>query len=350
MKTLTKDDIKVKIRDEKLSEYIEKGSSFKKVVYLDLGVKKVKLVCYSELFIPHIQKQMTYTFAENLSSYDAEIILWQQSEIDDITKVKGLFVSEDVECGELCDFVITDTTITANTSDMTKFYYGVKNLEPEEFVKEGHLFVKILNNILKTDTTTLVHGACVGLDGNGVLLCARGQKGKSTLAVLSMIEGFEYVSDDYLTLEKCGDKLFAYPIYSIITLSPRMYNELYDRLDGTRFLSNNARKDKYVINIANFHDRFRKKYPIKLCMSLEFTEDENPSIIESSPQEKGRAITQLVHSTVIQMFDMFDAELVKKIIGMVNGFKFYRINLCNDIYKNVEALKIFMKEYKDGQL
>ena len=76
----------------------------------------------------------------------------------------------------------------------------------------------------------MVHGDIVGLNDNGVLFCARGQRGKSTLVVLSMIDGFEYVSDDYLTLEKENDKLYAHPIYSIITLSPRMYNELFDKL------------------------------------------------------------------------------------------------------------------------
>ena len=190
----------------------------------------------------------------------------------------------------------------------------------------------------------MVHGACVGLNNKGILLCARGQKGKSTLAVLSMLLGFEYVSDDYLTLEKVDDKLFAYPIYSIITLSPRMYNELYDRLEGTRFLSNNARKDKYVINIANFHKQFKTKYPVEIGMALEFTTENTPSVIECTNQEKGKAITQMIHSTITQMLEMYDSATIKKLIEMINGFKYYKLYLCNDIYKNVECLKEFMKE------
>ena len=350
MKTDVLENEKLKINDEVLLEYIKSKSLFAKILYVDLGVKIVRLICYNEQFIPHIEKQLTYTMRENASKYDATVILWLQEEIDKISEVKGLFVSSENNDEKYADYVISDATITAASADMTTYYYGVKNLESEIFIREGHLLVKILYNILKTDTTTLVHGACVGIDGKGILLCARGQRGKSTLAVLSMIEGFEYVSDDYLTLEKDNGNLYAYPIYSIITLSPRMYNELYDKLDGTRFISNNARKDKYVINIANFHDHFRKKYPINLCMSMDFTTDENPSIEESSVQEKGRAITQLIHSTIAQMFDIYDAALVKKIIGMVNGFKFYKINLCNDIYKNVYALRDFMKEYEGGKL
>lgn len=341
---------KYKINTKKLLEYIKSISSFEKILYIDLGVKIIRLVCCSELFVPHIQKQLTYTLRENAQKYDDTIILWNQKDLDEIGKVKGLLVKSGSEDENSADFVMQESTITAYLKDKNTFFYGVQNLEPEVFVKEGHIFVQMLNQLLKTENTSLIHGACVGLDNKGILFCARGQKGKSTLTVLSLLQGFEYVSDDYLVLEKDNEKLYAYPIYSIITLSPRMYNELYDKLDGTRFLSNNARKDKYVINISNLHNQFKKKYPIELCMSLEFTTDTEPSIVECSKLEKGRAITQLVHSTVMQMFDMYDAATVKKLIGWLNVFKFYKINLCNNIYKNVECLEKFMKESKNDKI
>ena len=108
-----------------------------------------------------------------------------------------------------------------------------------------------------------MHGAVIGLNGDGICFCARGQRGKSTLSVLSMMKGFEYVSDDYLILHKKDNQLLSSPIYSIITLSPVMYNRLYDYLKGSQFVSNNARKDKYVFNISNFHNTFKQNYPIK---------------------------------------------------------------------------------------
>ncbi len=343
MITQEKTEKKVKLSTNALYEYIKENSSFEKTLYLDLGVKTVRLVCYSKEFIPHIEKQLTFSLCDKIDKYDSTIVLWHEKNLEQIPKVSGLFVY-DTGAEKLSDYVLNDTTIRTYSPETETYFYGVKNLEPEEFAKEGHLLVQILYKLLKTENTNLIHGACIGLNNKGILLCARGQRGKSTLAVLSMLEGFEYVSDDYLTLEKEKDNLYAYPIYSIITLSPRMYNELYDKLEGTRFISNNARKDKYIINIANHHKQFKKKYPVKMCMSLEFTSDENPSVTESDAQEKGRAVTQLVHSTITQMLEMYDAGTIKKLIGMVNNFKFYKINLCNDIHKNVECLKNFMKE------
>lgn len=370
---------KEKLREynDNLFKYIETNNSLVKTLYLDLGVKTVRILCFSEAFIPHIEKQLTYTLKESADNYDATIVLWQEKNIKQIYKyiapefgprnnlklrVEMLVYKHDYYddlwifddrysvMKPLLSVDINQSIVNSYDKENETYFYGVENLEPEEFIKQGHIFVQILNNILKTKNTNLVHGACVGLDNEGILFCARGQRGKSTLAVLAMMEGFEYVSDDYLTLEQDGKNLYAYPIYSIITLSPRMYNELYDRLDGCRFVSNNARKDKYVINISNFHNRFKKKYPVKMCMFPEIVSDSEPSVKECTGEEKGRAIVHLVHSTVFQMNDRHDMETIKKIMNMVKDFKFYKINLCNDIYKNVECMKNFIKEKKNGKL
>ena len=95
MKTDVLENEKLKINDEVLLEYIKSKSLFAKILYVDLGVKIVRLICYNEQFIPHIEKQLTYTMRENASKYDATVILWLQEEIDKISEVKGLFVSSE---------------------------------------------------------------------------------------------------------------------------------------------------------------------------------------------------------------------------------------------------------------
>lgn len=367
---------KEKLREynDNLLKYVKTKYSLVQTLYLDLGVKTVRLLCYSKGFIPLIEKQLTYTLRKNADKYDATIILWQEKDINNLPKYissdfnpktnLGLRVEMLVAKKKQVDLYIFDKLFSTskpifsitywnnilNSYDKEEntYFYGVQDLEPEEFVKEGHIFVQILNDILKTPRTNLVHGACIGINNQGILLCARGQKGKSTLAVLAMMEGFEYISDDYLILEKEEENLYAHPIYSIITLSPRMYNELYDRLEGTRFISNNARKDKYVINISNFHNQFKKKYPIKLCMFPEIVSDKEPSIKKYTSKEKGRAITHLIHSTIFQMHDVHDISTIRKLIKMLEKYEFYKIYLSNDILKNVVCLKNFVKEYENG--
>lgn len=328
--------------------------------YVQLGSKIVKLVCYSKDFISLIEKQLSYALKDFSDICDATIILWNEKEIaqftsniiDNHTKCRMrveqlVFKARDVNIeimdneyskhNPIIQLNAISGIINAFDKEQNIYYHGVKDLSPEEFIKQGHIFVQIFNKIAKTKNSALVHGAVVGLENNGILFCARGQRGKSTLAVLSMMQGFDYVSDDYLILEKEGDKLYSYPIYSIITLSPRMYNELYDDLKG-KFVSNNARRDKYVIDIKAYHDSFRKKYPIKICMFPQITNYEKPSIVSC---KKGQAITQIVHSTINQLEDKHDIKTIKKLISFVEDFEFYQINLCSDIKANVECLKQF---------
>lgn len=337
---------KDKISERKILEYIKAKSSFEKTLFFDLGVTVVRVICYSELFLPHIQKQLTYILRDKADHYNATIYLWQEDNLREMLHQEGFIAADDSNEPNLLEITLEENVLYLCSDETKTYFFGAEDLDPEELVKKGHIFVQLFNKILKTPNTNLIHGACIGLNNHGILVCARGQKGKSTLTVLSLLDGFEYVSDDYLTLEKENNKLYAYPIYSIITLSPRMYNEMYDKLEGTRFISNNARKDKYVINIAKYHSHFKKKYPIDLCLVLEFTSDEEPSIVEASKQEKSNAVAQMVHSTVFQMHDFFETVTVKKLIDMISCYRFYKICLCNNIYKNVECLRKFLEEYK----
>ncbi|GAB5561864.1 MAG: hypothetical protein SynsKO_35110 [Synoicihabitans sp.] len=47
----------------------------------------------------------------------------------------------------------------------------------------------------------LVHAACVGEAGTGLLLAGRGGSGKSTTSLLGLMAGMQFVSDDYCLLE-----------------------------------------------------------------------------------------------------------------------------------------------------
>ena len=366
----TKEEIKNSFKS--LGQYVAQ-KEVKFIRYLSLGGKVLRVISYSNEFLPHIEKQLTYIIKETESSYDATLILWKEQNFSNLAallsnkfnpklnmrlRIEMMYAGkQSLYSMQALDKSFSKTKpviniefergfFTGNDYLNNTYYYGVRDLNPEEFIKEGHVFVQIFNNILKTPDSNLVHGAVIGLNGNGILLCARGQRGKSTLSVLSMIKGFEYVSDDYLILHRKDDELLASPIYSIITLSPEMYNRLYNYLDGSRFVSNNARKDKYVFNISNFHSTFRKNYPIKVAMFPEIVSDSEPSITLCTAEEKGRAMVQLIQSTLMQTSDLDDRYTVKKMLDMIRNFVFYKFNLCRDIDKNTEFLRCFMNNFK----
>ncbi|GHV86526.1 hypothetical protein AGMMS50230_21340 [Spirochaetia bacterium] len=360
------------------------------VHYLDLGAKVVRLINYSAEFIPHIEKQLTYVLQDSTyrddtpDHYDVTLTVWKEIDYGSLCesfarcfdtgtdllkrRVRNLVAGKrgdaalvpavetwyqvfDKNYSRHHGLVILDSNgqiANAYNPVTNTYYYGVGSLEPEEFIKQGHIFVQFFNKILRTPDTNLAHGAVLSLNNKGVLFCARGQRGKSTLAVMAMLDGFDYVSDDYLVLGRDNTGLYADPIYSIITLSPMMYGDLYKIFNG-KFVSNNARKDKYVFNIADYHGRFVKHCPIHLCMFTQIVSDPEPSIVACTQAGKGRAIVQLVSSTVNQMGDRHDTATVKKLIDFVKDFPFYQINLCRDIEKNLRCLRAFLLDGKCSQ-
>ncbi len=354
---------------KRLAEFIQqKPQCF--IKYIDLGVKVIRVISYDKDFLPHMQRQMTYVLRDNMDHYDETLVLFKEENTkqvamslgDKFDPKKNMRLRLDVVMNhnnypsiwvfdEEYSHVNTVVSIDMGSGIVEGFdvekhtcYYGVRDLDPEEFIKQGHCFVQPLNNLIKTDTVNIAHGAIIGFNNNGLLMCARGQRGKSTLTVHAMMHGFEYVSDDYQILENKNGQLLSYPIYSIITLSPTMYSELYDDLKG-KFVSNNARKDKYVINIAEYHDQFRKAYPIRLCLFPEIVSDPEPSIKFCTPKEKGRAIVQLIQSTVMQMRDLNNHAVIKKMFDMVKDMDFYKFNLCRNIAGNTEYLRQFLKDF-----
>lgn len=348
-----------------LDSYVTANHPLLATRYVRLGSKVMRISIRDAAFLPQVERQFTWALVDNPEKYDATLVVWREPDIGSVPKrlfrkdlhiLSRMRIESLVQKRKVADFDIMNDAysavnpvaffhdergyIEAADRENSVYYYGVREPSPENLIREGHLFVQFVNQTVKTPSTGLVHGACVGMNGNGVLLCGIGHRGKSTLTVLSMVRGMEYVSDDYQILEKEPDGLFAYPFYSIITLSEQMYSDMYDEFDG-KFVSMNARKDKYVFNIAAYHDRFRSRYPVKACVFPEIVSDPEPSIVPCTPEERNRAIAQLVGSTVRQMRDLYDSATSRKLMDMVKDFPFWKINLCRDLGRNVEALKAF---------
>ena len=338
------------------------------VKYLDFAVKVVRVLCYTPEIILFLKQHLSFVLRDNADHFDETIVFWKEEDIQGLIyklddrfnpkinlhlRVEALIFGSQYSDIDIMDKAFSEHIPLMKFSPAEHFaeaydtdnhccYYAVDNLEPEEFIKRGHLFVQQLNVLLKSDTVNLTHGAVFGYNGQGVLLCARGQRGKSTLTVHSMLNGCEYVSDDYQLLEKQEKDLYAYPLYSIITLSPEMYEKMGSVFKG-KFCSKNARKDKDVFNIDTYHSQFKIHYPVKLCLFPEIVSDEHPTIVPCTALEKGRAIVQFIHSTVLQMRDLNDHQTIAKLLDMIKGLSFYKFNLCSNISENTEYLRQFLK-------
>ena len=355
---------------DRLNAAVSSAHKLVSTKYLVLADQVVRVLCYDPEVLPLMEKQLTYVLRDSAEKYDGTIVVWKESSVKDVAaqlddkwnpKINmrlrldmiyykqgfpsiWLFDPAWSKYNTVLSMDVAGGFIRGFDANAKTCYYGVPDFDPEEFIKEGHMFVQQINRLIQNETTNIAHGAIIGFNNNGVLMCARGQRGKSTLTVHAMMHGFEYVSDDYQILQNRNGEVYSWPIYSIITLSPKMYGELYDDLKG-KFVSNNARKDKYVINIAGYHNQFRSNYPIRLCLFPEIVSDLEPSITFCTSEEKGRAIVQLIQSTVSQMQDLNNHKVIKKMFDMVKDMDFYKFNLCRDIDANTEYLRNFLKDF-----
>ena len=334
------------------------------VKYLDLGTKVVRVLYDTEKIVPIIEKQFSFVLKSESDRFDETLVVWGESRVGAVTqqifdrldpgtkrmvKAQMLWLREKHPRMEIClDDRSRYLFVKENIGAVEAYdpgshmaFCAYDSYEPEKFIQHGHAFIRIINKLIRSDTANVLHGAVFGYEGTGFLLCGRGKRGKSTLTMESMLSGFEFVSDDYQILSRPERDLLAYPIYSIITLSYRMYNEMYDRFDG-KFVCNNFTQDKYIFNISCYHNQFRTAYPIKLCLFPEIVADEHPSIRKCSAAEKGRAITQLIHSTLSQMDELSDGRSIEKIYHMVEDLPFYKFHLSNDIRRNTEYLRVFL--------
>lgn len=329
-------------------------------VYVNLGdLKTVRITACDPNALRLIRRELSWIMTDPVPDPDATIVLWSENAPESFyRRAFGLHLDPSMEeeilvlFADSLPFAQIDFRDNAvHVADGTTYFYGTSNYDPEVWMQEGHLFFQMFYRILNGPDSSLVHGACVGVDGKGVLMCARGGRGKSTLTVTSMLRGFEYVADDYLILERKDGELTASPIYSTIALSPKMYNTLYDYMDKARFVGVSNIKMKFVFDMVNYGDRLRRHYPVRACVFPEIDFDAaEPRIELCTGAEKGRAITHMTHSTVSQMFkyglkqDQKDSVDMVKLIGMLRCVDHYKMVLCPDIFRNEEFLRAFVKQ------
>jgi hypothetical protein len=87
--------------------------------------------------------------------------------------------------------------------------------------ERGKPFRVLLSVWLHDRGIQVVHAALVSKGGRGVLLPGRGGAGKSTSALACLLEGFRYLGDDYVGLERLGNGSFSgYSLYNSTWLEP----------------------------------------------------------------------------------------------------------------------------------
>lgn len=310
------------------------------VKYYNIAGKTIKLEILNKEFTDRISTQLKICETEELPTTDVTLKIWQDdisSYIpDNIENAKGLFLWDKESL--LISVLFNENRLEAYDKDNSIMYFSALDFSPQAIANFGHLFIKLFNLAINDNETCIVHSGAIGIGKKGVLIVGKGGSGKSTLALSGLINGCSYVSDDYVVLKR-SLKTYAFPIYSMAYLSPEIKRKLPE-LDA-KYLCMNYNNEKYMLDIASYHSNFVKDMEISAVVFPEISDFDAPIIEKVHP---GKAIVQMVYSTICQSGDSKNKDKIKQIISYISNLPFYKIKLSPDLRKNALILKDFIEK------
>ncbi|MDR0543695.1 MAG: hypothetical protein LBH19_16015 [Dysgonamonadaceae bacterium] len=318
------------------------------IKYLKLGGDIVKIESAIPLLIRSIEKQCAFITLDSAEKYTKRLCAWK----DDIKSMLSVNCSDETSVilnpkNADGSYLFLDNdhldAYNAKTGICYLMYSKDCELATDVIRRMGHVAVRYLYKVSKTPDQILIHSAAVGLNNRGVLLSARGGGGKSTLAVSALLDGFQYISDDYAILGKTAEGLFAYPIYSTVNLFPPMMEKM-PGLKANYLWNSWYQPYKHTLEISGHHDRFVAKLPVFALVFPKIALVESPSV--EPMEDKGKAIVQVAHSGVNQLTRNFKegVDYVNTLLSLIKDLDIYQINLSPDLQKNAECLRQFIEK------
>lgn len=200
----------------------------------------------------------------------------------------------------------------------------------------GHPLLRCFYFWAEKENLLILHSAAVGFNHKGVLISARGGAGKSTLSVSCLLEGLDFVADDYVMMREAGEPS-ALPLYTMVGLNQDMYQILKPNMPVIK--TEEKRNGKKFFDASVY--TFQEELPIKAILFPNVTGRSEPRI---APTDQGSVLVKLVHSSVNQIGGRRDTEMVRKMIARLKDLPVYEFSLSKDLKKNVAVLKNFMEE------
>lgn len=241
------------------------------------------------------------------------------------------------ETGTLCIGTDGDCLVGCDFARQRYYFARPEPVNPG-YMACRHAMVNAFARWARANDKLLLHCAAVGTGGKGVLIVGRGGSGKSTFAASCLVEGLDFVSDDY-TLITASGPLQAMPLYTIIALREDMYPKLA-RL-GKPILEEDGsfRGGKPQFQLPP--ERFSPSLDIHAIMIPKIAGDADPSITSAPP---GKAMTQLLHSTITQIESRRDTALISQMASRLLPLPVYEMRMSTDFTKNPVFLRSFIEK------
>lgn len=185
----------------------------------------------------------------------------------------------------------------------------------------------------------LIHGAAVGVDGTGVILTARGGSGKSTTALACLLEGMNYVGDDYLVLgmEPVPTVYSMYSSGKLDAKSMARFPQLQSVISNAEFLD---REKALLFLNEKFAENIKSQVSVKSVLIPKITGEAATRFRKASAME---ALVALAPTTISQL-PLAKQNALKALKSFVQSVPCHHLELGTDFSRIPEAISRFIKD------
>ena len=227
-----------------------------------------------------------------------------------------------------------------NTETRTA-YYHVPDAGLIPYYERGSPLRMILHWCLEQNGIHLIHSASVGTGGKGVLLIGRGRSGKSTTSLISLINGLDFIGDDYIAVSKNPHPL-ALSIYNSVEVNSDMLDKIPELQDQVINPERTGPEKALIFLNRSFSKNIVRQLRIKAIV-MPVVSGKSTSRIYNIPSMK--AFTELASSTIFQMPGSGKA-LLGGLKHIVDDLPVFAMDLSNDFSEITDTLRMFIGSLK----
>jgi len=207
----------------------------------------------------------------------------------------------------------------------------------ESFYQLSFMLTPLFSRMAPDIGMTLIHGAGVGINGQGVILAGLSGAGKSSLAAACLMSGMQYVSDDTLFLDRKENK--AYSMCSTIHLAPKIL-DVFHEISGQEFSTRNGRGEKRHLDISFMEDQFTQGLQMRALIVLRIDERAEFGIRQVRWE---KAAVPLIYSSAHLLGEAQNAPAVRNVLSCLRKLPAYEFYMSGNLRYNAEYLKKFIE-------
>lgn len=181
------------------------------------------------------------------------------------------------------------------------------------------------------------HAAAVALENRAVLLTAKGGSGKSTTALHCLLDGMQYLGDDFVLVD-CDTK-FVHSMYNVVKLTPADLKQ-FPALNQE--LQNGVKEDQDKVQVflnEDFEKQIVAKASIEAILVPRIVHGSLTHLSDITFEEVMAALT----TSTLYLLKGSSSEAMKKITRLVNSLPAYYLNLGSDFNASPSVIRKLLK-------